>query len=166
MKTTAGACLAIFLLGSCVFDQPFEPEARLSIDPAIAGLWRQDMKDPERESNRLLVLPHSDREWLVQYPVAEADKTMFFRAYPIELAGGRYVQIQLIGTGDGPVKPADRKYHLLKMNAVGDTLEIMTLNAENLGKAANDTQTLGEAFARVKDEPELFGGALRFNRQQ
>ncbi|HSP43313.1 MAG TPA: hypothetical protein VLO11_10620 [Luteolibacter sp.] len=166
MKNLFPVVCGVCLLGSCVFEQPFEPEARLSADPAIAGLWREVVADVEREPNRLLVLAHSDHEWLVQYPVGEAENTMFFRACPIELAGGGYVQIQLIGNGKGPVKPKDRKYHLLKMNADGDALEIMTLNPDKLGKTPADTQSMREAFARVRDEPDLFGEALRFNRQQ
>jgi hypothetical protein len=89
---------------------------------------------------------------------------MFFRAYPIDLAGGRYVQIQLIGNGNGPVKPADRKYHLLKLQAAEDSLAFMTLNADKLGKQTEGTRSMREAFERMKDEPDLFGDALRFKR--
>jgi hypothetical protein len=164
MKNLFPLVCAVCLLGSCVFEHPFEPEARIPVDPGVAGLWQEEVADGKRAPHRLLVLVHSDREWLVQYPVGEADKTMFFRAWPIELAGGRYVQIQLIGTGNGPAKPADRKYHLLKMISTDALLEFMTLNAEKLGKFPGGTQSMRETFERVKDKPDLFGDAARFNR--
>jgi len=164
MKYPVLVLCGIFFLNSCVFEQPFEPEARLTADPALAGLWQEDLADAKRAPNRLLVLAHSDHEWLVQYPVGEADKTMFFRAYPIDLAGGRYVQIQLIGTGKCPVKPADRKYHLFKINAMDGAMEVMTLNPKTLGEVPPDTQSMREAFERVKDQADLFGDAIRFKR--
>jgi hypothetical protein len=164
MKNLFPVLCGVCLLASCVFEQPFEPEARLSLDPAVAGLWQEEVSDAERAPNRLLVLVHSDHEWLVQYPVGEADKTMFFRAWPIDLAGDRYVQIQLIGNGNGPVKPEDRKFHLLKLQAVEDSLAFMTLNADKLGKETNDTQSMRESFERVKAESGLFGDAVRFKR--
>lgn len=39
---------------------------------------------------------------------------MYFRAFAVDLDSQRYIQIQLIGTADGPVKPENRKYDLLK----------------------------------------------------
>ncbi len=89
---------------------------------------------------------------------------MFFRAYTVTLSGADYLQIQLIGTADGPVKTGDRKYHLLKLNPDQDMLEIGTIKPEMLGKDLADTDRMRAAFAAHKDDPELFDEPMAFRR--
>ena len=162
MKHMLAATILALSLNSCVFDLPFEPSAKVAVDAALPGLWQETATDPQRQPNRLLVLKHSENEYLVQYPVGE--KTMFFRAFPIDLAGERYIQLQLIGSEKGPVKPADRKYHLMKTRIDGDMLEVLAIDPDVLGKDATSTQQLREAFTLKKEDPKLFGDPMRFRR--
>jgi hypothetical protein len=163
MKTLISVLMPAFFLTSCVFENPFEPEAKLPVDGRLLGRWEEVGTSDKSSVNRMLVLQHSDHEYLVQYPVGE--KAMFFRAYAIELADERPVQIQLIGTAEGAVKLEDRKYHLLEVAATGeDGLEIRTIKPETLGKDLRDTESLRAAFTAHKNDAELFGEPMRFRR--
>ncbi len=82
----------------------------------------------------------------------------------MELAGEHYFQIQLIGNADGPVAQADRKYHLLKVAAQDETLEMRTLNSDVIGKHHGDSTRMIAAFVEHKSDPKLFDGAEKFRR--
>lgn len=162
MKCLPAILGSLCLLNSCVFDAPFEAEAGLPADPGLLGRWESLPADPKRASERMLVLQHSANEYLVEYPVGE--KAMFFRAFAVELAGSRFIQAQWIGSAEGPVKPEDRKYHLLKVKVTGDTLEMRSINPEVLGKDLGDSARMKSAFTAHKDDPKLFGEPENFRR--
>jgi len=162
MKTLFAAVIAAFLSSSCVFEEPFEATAKLPVDHSLTGLWEESLEDAGREPNRLLVLMHSENEYVVQYPVGP--KAMFFRAFAVELEGSRFVQIQLTGTAEGPVKAADRKYHLLRVESGNEALSLQVIRPEALGKGLKGSQALREAFAAHKDDANLFGDPMRFRR--
>ena len=162
MKKLLAAVLPLLLLNSCVFEAPFEATAKIPADAGLLGRWVELRDKADGAPDRMLVLQHSANEYVVEYPVG--DKAMLFRAYAVELEGTRYIQVQLLGTADGPVKPEDRKYHLLKVTVDGDTLAMRTLNQEVLGKDAKDTAHLKEAFAKHQDDPKLFNDAVKFQR--
>jgi hypothetical protein len=164
MKSLIPVLIAAFFVSACVFEAPFAPEAKLPVDGRLLGRWEEVGTSDKQKAGRMLVLQHSDHEYLVQYPVGE--KAMFFRAYAIELAAERQIQIQLIGTADGAVKPEDRKYHLLRMELKDDELEIRTIKPEVLGKALRDTESLRAAFTAHKDDAGLFGDPVMFRRLQ
>jgi hypothetical protein len=153
----------MLLLNSCVFESPFEATAKVPVDPALPGCWEEIQSDDKSAANRILVLQHSPNEYLVSYP--EGKKAMYFRAFAVDLGRQRCIQIQLIGTADGPVKPEDRKYHLLKAVLTDGELEIRTIKPEMLGKDLRDTASLRAAFINHKDEESLFGEPARFRRK-
>jgi hypothetical protein len=162
MKSMIVSILALVLLNSCVFEDPFEAKALVPVDAALLGRW-QEIKDKSAEpANGLLVLQHSENEYLVEYPVGE--KAMYFRAFLVELSGGRHVQIQLIGTADGPVEAQDRKYHLLKVAVDGDVMQLRTIDPAVLGEGLKGSQALRESFEARKDAPGLFEKPIRFKR--
>jgi len=161
MKPMFAALLALSLI-SCVFEEPFETAAVIAVDPALTGLWQEVATDTELQSDRLLVLKNSENDYLVQYPVGE--KTMFFRAFPIDLEGQRFIQLQLIGTEKGPVEETERRYHLLKARIDGGLLEVRTIDRHVLGEDAVRTQELREAFKRNKHDPKLFEKPVKFRR--
>lgn len=164
MKSLMPVLIAAFFVSACVFEAPFAPEAKLPVDGRLLGRWEEVGTSDKQKAGRMLVLQHSDHEYLVQYPVGE--KAMFFRAYAIELAAERQIQIQLIGTADGAVKPEDRKYHLLRMELKDDELEIRTIKPDVLGKDLRDTESLRAAFTAHKNDAELFGDPVMFRRLQ
>lgn len=150
------------LLNSCVFESPFETEAKIPVDTALLGRWESIPADPKRAAQRMLVLQHSANEYLVEYPVGE--KAMFFRAFAVSLAGAEFIQIQLIGTAAGTVKPGDRKYHLLEVSVDGDALEMRTINPEVLGSDLGDSAQMKAAFIGHKNDPKLFSEPEKFRR--
>jgi hypothetical protein len=164
MKALISAMVSLFVLNSCVFEEPFESKAIVPVDQALVGCWNEVPKDPAAVPNRMLVLQHSENEYLVQYPVGE--KAMFFRAFAVTLAGGSFIQIQLIGAAEGPVKPADRKYHLLKVSVNGDAMEMWTINPDALGKNLGDPARMKAAFIAHKDDAGLFTESGKFRKSQ
>lgn len=163
MKKTFTALLSVLALASCVFEEPFEPLAKVPVDEALTGLWEEVPKDSGSAPNRLLVLKHSANEYHAVYPVGE--KAMFFRAYAVDLSGERCIQIQLTGTADGPVKEKDRKHHLLKVETDGKSGMVMrTIRPETLGKDLKGGEAMREAFTRLKGDADLFGEPQRFKR--
>jgi hypothetical protein len=164
MKTNAllATLGSLLLLGSCVFESPFEKEAKIAVDPTLIGRWEQVSDDAKRAPERMLVLKHSDNEYLVEYPMGE--KAMFFRAFAVELAGAEFIQIQLIGTADGPVKPGNRKYHLVKVTVKGDSMEMATIDPDLIGREHADPTQMKAAFNEHKDDPKLFGKPEKFRR--
>ncbi|MCX6868705.1 MAG: hypothetical protein NTV46_21380 [Verrucomicrobia bacterium] len=164
MKPLLSAVMPLLLLNSCVFESPFEAVARIPTDPRLLGRWEEVRDKPEAQPDRMLVLQHSANEYVVEYPVGA--KAMFFRAYTVQLEAKPYIQIQLLGTAEGPAKPADRKYHLLKVSVDGDAVEMRTLDAEVLGKNPGDQAHLKAAFAKHKDDLKLFGDPVIFRRMK
>jgi hypothetical protein len=164
MKTLLTAVVSLFFLNSCVFEAPFEAEAKIPADMQLLGRWEEvpGKADEEKKPDQMLILQHSANEFVVEYPIgAEA---MYFRAFAVELAGGKYIQIQLIGSADKPLKAVDRKYHLLKVSVEGDAFQMSTIEAEVLGKDLKDSAQMKAAFAAHKDDPKLFGDAVKFRR--
>lgn len=161
MKILASVLLPLFLLTSCVFDVPFEKSAKFPVQEELLGVW-EEQAPQESEQNRLLVLKHSENEYLVAYPFAK--KGMVFRAFDVELEGQRYLQVQWIGSDEGPVAESDRKYHLLKVQVDGDELEIAMIAHELLGEKLTTSAELRSAFAEHKDQEGLFGEAVKFKR--
>jgi len=162
MNKLLAAVIPLLLLNSCVFEAPFEATAKIPTDAKLLGRWEEVREKADGTPDRMLVLQHSANEYVVEYPVDE--KAMYFRAYAVELEGTRYVQIQLLGSAEGPVKSEDRKYDLLKVAVDGDTLEMSTINPEVIGKDAKDTAHLRAAFAKHKKDAKLFNETVKFKR--
>ena len=72
----------------------------------------------------------------------------------------------MIGSADKPLKAEDRKYHLLKVSAVDDAMEMRTIDPEVLGREGGTTEQLKAAFAAHKDDPKLFAEPARFRRMK
>ena len=162
MKLLLTVVTALVCLNSCVFEEPFGAGAEIAVEPKLLGRWEEVAAGADAQPERMLVLQHSANEYVVEYPVGA--KAMVFRAYAVELEGARYIQVQLLGTAEGPAKPEDRKYHLLKVSVDGDALEMRTLEPDVLGKVRRDSARLKAAFAAHKDDPKLFGEPVKFRR--
>ena len=162
MKTLLASVVSVFLLSSCVFEMPFAAQAEIPITQALLGRWESIPDSTDSKPDRLLVLQHSENEYVVAYPLG--DKTMVFRAFPVKLEGAEYVQLQLIGTVDGPVEAKDRKYHLLKLKLDGEQLSIQTIKPDVIGKGHKSTAELLAAFKTHKDDADLFDEPETFRR--
>jgi hypothetical protein len=162
MKTLLTGLVSVLFLNSCVFEFPFETEAKIPVETKLLGRWEEVPDKPDDKANQMLVIQHSANEYVVEYPVG--DEATYFRAFAVELAGGKYIQIQLIGSADKPVEAADRKYHLLKVGVDGDASEMRTIDEDILGKDLAGTAQMKAAFAEHKDDPKLFADPAKFRR--
>lgn len=162
MKTLLTAAASLFLLNSCVFESPFETVAKYPVEPGLLGRWEEIQETPDGSPDRMLVLQNAPDDYVVEYPVGE--KAMFFRAFAVELAGAKYIQVQLIGNQENTVKPGERKYHLVKVTAAGDEMEMSTIDPEVLGKDLGDPARMKAAFTEHKDDPGLFEKPAKFRR--
>lgn len=162
MKTLLTAALSLFLLNSCIFESPFETVAKFPAEPGLLGRWEEIQETPDGSPNRMLVLQNAPNDYVVEYPIGE--KAMFFRAFAVELAGAKYIQVQLIGNQENTVKAEDRKFHLLKVSTSESGLEMRTLDPKVLGEGLSDTTRMIAAFAKQKDDPGLFDKPAKFKR--
>lgn len=148
----------------CEYQVPLADKQDIPVDEAVLGLWEQL---PERDAaanpeNNMLVLKYTEKEYLVHYPTGKDG--MYFRGYPIKIAGKIYMQIQLIGTKDGDIEKKDRKYHVVSYVLSDGQLEIKTLNSELVDKNLQDSAKLTEAFLKNKDNKTLFKDPGKFRR--
>ena len=164
MKAFLTAFVSLFLLISCVFESPFAPLAEVPVNEDLLGRWETVSGDQHKPAQHMLVLQHSDNEYVVGYPLGE--NAMAFRAWPVMLDGAEYIQTQLIGTASGPVKREDRKFHLLKLDLNGDHLEIRTINPKVLGKDLKTTRDLLTAFRERQNDPGLFDAPQKYRRMK
>ena len=66
----------------------------------MLGLWETLPENSDEEKERMMILKFSSTEYIIHYPVRE--NAMYFRAYPIKVGGVSCVQLQAIGSNEGP----------------------------------------------------------------
>jgi hypothetical protein len=119
----------------------------IQIDPAVLGVWQ----DEDGES--MLLLKYSDTEYLIEYPTGA--KAVFYRGYPVKVGDLSCVQIQELGTADGPEENAE-PYDVMSYRFVKDDLEVRSLNSDVVSKDAKSSDELRESILKNKANPELF----------
>jgi len=161
----ASALAALAVLIACEFEVPLETAHEIAIDPALLGLW-EPAEEKDREPGKdqpMLILRYSDTEYLVRSPMGNANG--FWRAYPIRVGGIDCVQLELIGTDEGPPEQKDRKkFHVVTYRMADDGLTVRVLNSDMVDDNAKTTEALREDFLKHKDDPELFTEPERFRR--
>lgn len=163
MKPLACLSAVFLLLASCIYENPFHAPSERPVDSKLLGRWQSVPGDGSKPQD-LLVLQHSDHEYTIQFPVT-GDGSMFFRGYSVALEGRDFLQVQLIGSNEGAVEPAERKYHLLHVVREGDRLSVRTIDSETLGVPKDaKPEDLRAAFAKHADDDDLFGDELLFKR--
>jgi len=150
--------LALILVAAgCRYTSPLAAKQGLHIDPAVLGRWRMvteaDGKPPVGVKSAV-ILHYSDTEYLIRYRVN--DKELYLRGYPIKIGAGTYVQLQLIGTQEGNVAAADRKYDVAAYSLSGGELIVSLLNSDLVSTKLNSTAELQEAFKDHAGDPQLF----------
>ena len=161
---TALLALVLGLAAGCQYNVPVTASHTIPVDPAVLGLWQAVPEEgkPVDADERLLVLKYSDTEYLVRYPSGKDG--MYFRGYPVKIGNLVCVQIQLIGTNDGPAQADESKYHVVRYAATPDTLEVRTLNTDVVPKtAATADELLRSIRANLKNQ-DLFHDPGGFRR--
>lgn len=149
---------AIFLLAGCVFESPLTTEHIISIDQAVLGIWEPIPDDEKKaiQNERMMILKYSDTEYLIHYPPGGNDE-LYYRGYPIKIGDVQCVQLQIIGTADGPpANDVKDLFHIVSYQVTDDSLEIKTLNTELVSDELKTIGELRQAFLKHKNSKNLF----------
>ena len=158
---------AVLFLAGCKYESPLTQEHTIPVDSSLLGLWEivPDGKEEPRNRERMMVLKYSDTEYLIHYPIEEGG--MYFRGYSIKIGDVSCVQLQLIGTGNGPLdKDQKALFHVASYQLVNGELEIKTLNTDLVDGDLKDAEALKSAFLKYRDNQELFTNPGRFKRMK
>ncbi|MCD4721887.1 MAG: hypothetical protein K8S13_18810 [Desulfobacula sp.] len=149
---------AILLLVGCEYESPLTKEHNIAVDPAVLGVWEpiQVNDDKTKNDERMMILKYSDTEYLIHYPPGGNDEA-YYRGYPIKIGGVSCVQLQIIGTADGPFKKNEKGlFHVASYHLTDGQLEIKLLNTDLVDDSLKTTDGLREAFLKHKENKELF----------
>ena len=157
--------IAVFV-GGCQYDYPLVDKSVKPIDKSLLGVWESVPDEGETNAviNRALVLPFSDNEYLIQYPVKEKD-SLFFRAYLIDIDGLSCLQVQVLGTDQGPAESSADTYDVVAYQKAGDLLVVDVLNPQVVKKEAGSTEALQQAFLKARTNSVRFNHHARFRKR-
>jgi len=153
IAAAAGAALA-----GCEYAVPVAKEPSGKADRALVGVWNRVQAG---HTERLLVLPMSEKEWLVSLP-SNTEDAMFARAWPVRAAGLDLVQLQWIGTARGALPEDDKIYQLAAWTIEGDTLTVRMVNG--IGVGATSAKDLIRELAAQKDRADFFREPMVYER--
>jgi hypothetical protein len=160
-----GMLSIVITLTGCDYEFPAAKDTGIAIDRTLLGRWRGRETDRQGKEtvHDLLVLPFSESEYLVEYPAGP--DALFCRAYHIKLGTVKAVQLQVIGTRDGPIQDRDAAlYMVLDYELRDGKLVVRKLNKDALGAAPVSGTELTAAIQSVADHPELFHEPMTFER--
>lgn len=149
------------VLAGCLYEAPFVAKADVKIDRGMVGAWMEKV-DSGKPANRIVVLPFSENEYLIHYPTE--GNGIYYRGYPIELGGKRYIQLQALGTRDGLSKDLHTPYMLARCSRTGDTLTIQMIDKSVIDPKLKNGAALREAFLAHQDDENLFEAPNAFVR--
>lgn len=157
--------VAVLLITGCEYESPLTKEHNIAVDSAVLGLWEAipDKGEEPKQNERMMILKYSGTEYLIHYPVGKDGS--YFRGYPIKIGGVSCVQLQAIGTDDGPPKKDEKDlFHVVSHRLAGAGLEIKILNTELVDDDLKTTEALTLSFLKHKGNKKLFINPGRFRR--
>ena len=111
----------------------------------------------------MMILKFSSTEYIIHYPVRE--NAMYFRAYPIKVGGVSCVQLQAIGSNEGPPDQGEKGlYHVASYQLSDAKLEIKLLNEKLVDDELKKSADLPRAFLKHKENKNLFVNPVKFRR--
>jgi hypothetical protein len=168
MKYIMMFALAVLLLAGCEYESPFTKEHSIAIDSAVLGLWEPKIdgdEDTAEQDEIMMILKYSDTEYLIHYPTVEDG--IYYRGYPIKIGGKSCVQLQVIGTNDGPPKKDETElFYAVSYQLTDSGLEIRTLNTDLVDDELKTTEELRKAFLKHKDNKDLFKDPVVFRKKK
>jgi hypothetical protein len=159
--------MVVFLLVGCEYDSPFTKEHGIAIDPAVIGLWepKPDEGEDSRQDELMMILKCSDTEYLIHYPTGKDG--IYYRGYPIKIGGISCVQLQIIGTDDGPPRKDETElFHAVSYQLTDGQLKIKTLDTDLVNDDLKTTDELRKAFLKHKDSKDLFKNPGVFRKKE
>ena len=161
------ATVTLLLVG-CEYESPLTKEHNITVDSAVLGVWEpmQVENDTAQNSERMVILKYSDTEYLIHYPPGGNDEA-YYRGYPIKIGGVSCVQLQIIGTDDGPLQKDEKSLFLVaSYRLIDDQLEIKLLNSDLVDDSLKTTDGLRKAFLQHKENKDLFKNPVQSRPQQ
>jgi hypothetical protein len=159
------ATASVMLIG-CIYESPLTKEHQLAIDPEVLGVWEpiQSKDDKTQANERMVILKYSDTEYLIHYPPGGRDEG-YYRGYPIKIGGLRCVQLQIIGTNDGPPQQdVNDLFHVASYRLMNERLEIRMLNTDVVSENLKTTEALRKGFLKHKNNKMLFNDPAAFRK--
>ena len=127
----------------------------------MLGLWETLPENSDEEKERMMILKFSSTEYIIHYPVRE--NAMYFRAYPIKFGGVSCVQLQAIGSNEGPPDQGEKGlYHVASYQLSDAKLEIKLLNEKLVDDELKKSADLPRAFLKHKENKNLFVNPVKF----
>jgi hypothetical protein len=157
--------LAALLLAGCQYESPLTKEHSISVGSAVLGLWEPipDEGEEPKQNARMMILKYSSTEYLIHYPVGKDG--LYYRGYPIKIGGISCVQLQVIGTDDGPLEEDEKElFHVVSYQLTDGKLAINTLNTDLVDDDLKTTEAMVKSFLNHKDNKKLFTNPGRFRR--
>lgn len=146
---------ATLMLTACNFKVPASDRASGPVDPALIGVWEsQPDKDSQDAPVRAVIYRWNDQEYFIHYGAGAKDG-LYYRAWAVEPAGVRLLQLQCLGNSAGQ-KVEERPYQLAKISLKDDTLEVRLINDGTVGKDHATSAALVKAIEEKKNDPKLF----------
>jgi len=148
--------VAILLITGCEYESPLTKKHNIAVDSAVLGLWETipDKGEEPKQNERMMILKYSGTEYLIHYPVRK--DVAYFRGYPIKIGGVSCVQLQAIGTDNGPPEKDEKDlFHVVSHQLAGAGLEIKILNTELVDDGLKTTEALTQSFLKHKGNKKL-----------
>lgn len=158
------ATLVAILLNGCEYKTALTSDHTVPIDPAVLGLW-QSVAAPGQTAEtkaELQVLRFSDTEYVVHYATANA--ALYFRAYPVTVANLKLVQVELLGSQQGPAGDTPGHFHVVTYAVQDGTLRMAVLNTAVVPATAASPDDLRRRLVAETANPRLFQEPQHFVR--
>lgn len=149
------------LVTGCDYTIPLVIQPETEMDTALIGLWEREHKEGPAE--RLLVLPLSQKEFLVSFP-AGSTNAMFACACQCRANDLALVQLRWIGTAQAALSGDPRIFQFASYSIAGNTLTVRLLNADCVNRNVNSKDEFEASITRAKDNPDLFRSEMVFRR--
>lgn len=163
MKGILALVFSFFVLTACQYKVPITTVHNIPVEHHVLGAWKIIPAENENDDTHIRIFKFSDTEYTVHY--LEDGGDLYFRAYIIDIAGITAVQLELIGTDDGPVAVAENdRYQVVSYQLENGLLKISTLNSDLVDDELSDSESLRNAFIHNKNNPELFNDPGVFER--
>jgi len=162
--TKALMIICIMFTSACDYDVPLSAENTIPIEELGLGLWLEVHEEETMGKPTFLnIMRYSDKEYLVHYYQGTA--SFFFRAYLIKVSDRVMLQIQIIGTENGPVSTSEKDlFTVISYTIEGDELTFSQLNTKLIDTEISNSEELRDAFIKQNDNPELFTDLSKFKR--
>ena len=157
--------IVVLCFAACEYKDPLTEEHTIPVDSSVLGIWEPLLDEGEvRDADeRMVILKFSDTEYLIHHPIGEDG--LYYRGYPIKIGQVSCVQLQIIGTADGPPKKDNKqRYHVVSYSLANEILEVKILNTELVGDDLKDSKVLREAFLKEQGNRDLFTDPGKFKR--